>query len=317
MQKLSSEECEFGLVRGKYGAQHTVKYSELFYDGSTITHYTDLLGLVGIVESGGFWLSDHRFLNDTEEFENGRKLTRSVLNALCTKFRYAGFREVLEGASSCLQDLSEEPYYVCSFSSETDSLSNWRGYADDGRGISITFDNRGEGLLGSRFFFVMPILVASKVVYENRAKITTIVRTIRRFAREFATDIKAGREVWPREWSGDLSRMLAVKFINFKHPQYAAEHEIRLVVPTSHVKSFNGLKHRVKSDRIIPYADLVELYAKLSLYEDKENRRLPIREVRVGPTANQEVTLRSVSEYLHNKGYDSVRICKSEVPYRG
>src|SRR5690349_1749557 len=36
-------------------------------------HYTDLAGLVGIVDEGGIFLSDARFLNDSSELDFGRQ----------------------------------------------------------------------------------------------------------------------------------------------------------------------------------------------------------------------------------------------------
>lgn len=314
-------ESEFGLIRAKYSLDYSPKYSgvgRIFYQGNTITHYTDLRGLIGIVESGGLWLSDHRFLNDEEEVENGRKLTVSVLKSLSAKPRHALFKEVLSGASLCLENSSERPYFICSLSSEADSLVNWRGYGNNGRGISITFDNKVAFERNPRrFFFVPPILVASQVVYEEREKVATILHTLRRFAREFAVDVKAGRDVDTVEWSGDLSSWLAPKFINFKHHQYSTEKEVRLIATSANMQSFGRLKHRAQNDRIVPYLDLSELYSKLEIYEEEGSRRLPILEVRVGPTADQEVTMHSVKAFLRNSGYEDVRVCRSEVPFRG
>ena len=41
-------------------------------------HYTNLQGLIGIVESNELWLSDHRFLNDELEYEYGKQLALSL-----------------------------------------------------------------------------------------------------------------------------------------------------------------------------------------------------------------------------------------------
>ncbi|BCB61392.1 hypothetical protein HaloA020_20930 [Halomonas sp. A020] len=45
--------------------------------------------------------------------------------------------------------------------------------------------------------------------------------------------------------------------------------------------------------------------------------KLPIVEVRVGPAVNQDMTAKSIQEYLKYKGYEGGQVIKSDVPYRG
>lgn len=315
MDVTSPEECTLGFLRAQFNRGNPKHFDMdlFFYSGETISHYTDLSGLYGIVESGGFWLSDHRFLNDTEEFENGRKLTKNLLRKLIAKSRYSGFKEVLSETISQLENYSEQPYFVCSFSKKPDSLDQWRSYASNGQGISITFDNTRKSL---SHFFAIPILSVSKVLYDDREKLKLILRTIRRYRKEHLVDLEYGNRIDLEDWGSEMAKCLAIEFINFKHPEYSSEQEIRMAVSSSHLNHFKGIKHRVGKDRIIPYITSKDIYNE-SFEEHLGTDKLPITEVRIGPTSNQDMTAKSIEEYLIYKGYDSIKVIKSDVPYRG
>ena len=314
MDLSSPKECQFGFLRAKFNRDSYPKHFDIdlfFYSGKTLSHYTDLHGLYGIVESGGFWLSDHRFLNDTEEFENGRKLTSNLLERMANIDRHKTFSSVLKETIVKLSGYSEQAYYVCSFSKRADSLDQWKSYANNGHGISITFNNYQKK--PSSHFFVMPIMAASKVLYEDSDKVKILIRTIRRYESEYIKDIEHGNHIDLDDWSAQLAQRLAMEFINFKHPEYSSEEEIRMAVPTSYLHHFKGIKHRPSTDRIIPYITSKDIYDIGGLGEEL----LPISEIRVGPAINQDMTVRSIQEYMENKGYASVSVIKSNVPYRG
>ena len=315
MEIIDPKECTFGFLRAQFnrGSPKHFDMDLFFYTGGAISHYTNLGGLFGIVESGGFWLSDHRFLNDTEEFENGRKLTNSLLKSLAEKKVHNHFKDILLKTASQLESYCEDPYYVCSFSRKPDSLNQWRSYGGNGQGLSITFDNTKKSL---SHFFVMPIISVSKVLYSDSDKLKLILRTIRRYEKEYYVDLEHGNPINMEDWSDQLAKHLALEFINFKHPEYASEQEIRMAVSSSHLHHFQGIKHRVGKDSIIPYITSKDIYDK-SFEELLGTNKLPIIEVRVGPAVNQAMTAKSIKEYLTHKGYEGVSVIKSDVPYRG
>lgn len=74
--------------------------------------------------------------------------------------------------------------YVTCFSSSGDMLSQWRGYGNDGEGISIGFDEAWFKGLSSDYLF-------DKVRYNSRnqkavvrEEIESIIRTIRQYVKE-------------------------------------------------------------------------------------------------------------------------------------
>lgn len=177
----------FGLLRARFDAPYYLPHFDgerILFSGDRLTHYTDLHGLMGVIDAGGFWLSDHRFLNDSEEFENGRRLTLGLLDRLMKRIRYRLFRPVLEGVREHLATYQEDAYFIGSFSQAEDSLEQWRAYGRDGQGVALTFDLKA----GRRWFTVLPLMTARRVIYDDRQKARILLMQIRKYALEYQRD---------------------------------------------------------------------------------------------------------------------------------
>jgi hypothetical protein len=124
------------------------RYLKAEQDASTITvplyHYTDGLGLKGILESGRVWFTDYRHLNDPSELKHGIDMAHDVARRLGTGadgpvrlflerftdlFRHDNFAATLG-------------FFIACFSRARDDLGQWRAYADNGRGFAIGFAPR-------------------------------------------------------------------------------------------------------------------------------------------------------------------------------
>jgi hypothetical protein len=127
-------------------------------------HYTNTNGLCGIVQTGKFFATDIRFLNDSLEIENGannlKSIIKSIISKNISKFDKF-FDESLE--DSHIEDFSNYisdaivgsrafsltdamNIYVISFCQHKDSyhqknglLSQWRGYGS-GEGYCLVFE---------------------------------------------------------------------------------------------------------------------------------------------------------------------------------
>ncbi|TXC79088.1 DUF2971 domain-containing protein [Paraburkholderia azotifigens] len=316
MKHQSPHENKFGFLRAQFDYAYRARRFDIdlaFYSGLTLCHYTDLNGFVGIVDSAGFWLSDHRFLNDAQEFEDGRILTISLLRRMAEKKRYKNFRDVLGNVAASLEQHKEDPYYVCSFSKVPDSLDQWRAYGQNGAGISIVFGNSSGGRSP---FNLPPVLVTRKVVYDDHAKARILLAEIRKYAFEYELDVKHGNTIREDDWVSQMTTWLSMNFINFKHKAFASEQEVRLIVATDHIKEFHELKHRAGKYGIVPYVSTGG-WNQDNLASESESFRLPIEEVRVGPAANRDALIRSIEVFLTDKGYKNVLVKRSDVPFRG
>jgi hypothetical protein len=92
-----------------------------------MSHYTSAEGALGILQSGSLRFTDYAYLNDTREVTYGLDIMRSVLN---TDAIIAG-SQVLTKLKAHIEDGDPfSPYniYTASFSSDPDSLSQFRLY---------------------------------------------------------------------------------------------------------------------------------------------------------------------------------------------
>lgn len=105
-----------------------------------IYHYTDVASALAILRTGHFWFTERVHLNDTLELQYGLRIAHEMFD---TSIKAAGPTVPLSAADHFIREvelgLVEFGYWVASFSYEGDDLSQWRSYADDGRGVCLGF----------------------------------------------------------------------------------------------------------------------------------------------------------------------------------
>lgn len=277
-----------------------------------LTHYTNLAGLVGILESGGFWLSDIRYLNDAEEYEHGRKLSCELIDKLALRLRYQPFSEVLKIAREIIMSPVEEPIFVACFSTEPDSLEQWRAYASGDDGVALVFENKSEV---NNPFMAEPRMHSSRAIYDDDKKKRVILSALSRHSIEYKKELLTGNTLTlePNRWARSLAAVLSNAFVTFKHRAFATESEVRVITQSSQIARMNGkIQYRVRQGRIVPFVNSSIFYG-----DTGANRLLPLREVIVGPIAAQSVTIESIRTFLGNTGYSDVPVRPSSIPYRG
>jgi hypothetical protein len=109
-----------------------------------IYHYTNDVGLTGILDSGKIWFTDIFDLNDPSELSHGFAHAVNILKRTAaggppeSKLFAQQFEAFLTQGG--IQAVAH--YFVCSFSSNSDDLGQWRAYGDNGRGYALGFDAR-------------------------------------------------------------------------------------------------------------------------------------------------------------------------------
>lgn len=98
-------------------------------------HYCPLDAFVGIIQSKQIWLTNIFCMNDAAEHYWLRRVAQDILQ------RKPHADETLSKsfASKLFPKEEDTDLYCCCFSRADDSLSQWRAYADDGRGVAIGF----------------------------------------------------------------------------------------------------------------------------------------------------------------------------------
>lgn len=107
---------------------------------SVLYHYTNQVGLIGILQHKALWATHIHFLNDLKEFWHNLENTKSALQSRIKisndeREKYQ-LNELLGDTSS----ISDTQTYITSFSARRDSLSLWRGYVGNQPGFALGFD---------------------------------------------------------------------------------------------------------------------------------------------------------------------------------
>jgi len=102
-------------------------------------HYTDAAGLLGMLNSGSIWLTDHRFLNDKSELEHTHGTLRELLASKEDQSPSTQAKKLYDAIRLYARTESSQDIHIFSLTEDPDDLSQWRGYAREGLGFTIGF----------------------------------------------------------------------------------------------------------------------------------------------------------------------------------
>jgi hypothetical protein len=272
--------------------------------GQKLCHYTTLEGAIGIVTRGDLWLSNARFSNDDEEMNYGHRLLDVVLAELEGE---AAFNtpelEFLKNVRACIETTRGQYVYICCFCEQDNLLSQWRGYAENGGGVSIEFDPQS-------FIAVTGpdsqhgLMRLWKVFYTKEQQQRIIRQCIDYPGWKLGT--------------GDERVRLTVDALQFflptfKSSDFREEQERRLVFsPYPGISPRPGFRRR--GALLVPYYSLRELSDPSST---GAGMRLGINHVLIGPGPQKMLNVESVRMMLAEYGYTNVPVEASSTPFRG
>jgi hypothetical protein len=274
-------------------------------------HYTNDVGLRGILESGKLWLTDILSLNDPSELSHGLSHASAILRGRAangppeSKQFAADFEEMIR-----LRKVQKSGnYFICSFSSTGDDLGQWRAYADNGRGYALGFD---ADALEEAFIREAgaPIQKAFPVAYSD-AGLIEIHRNI--IDKMFALiSLPHHRDLGDdaiNAYVAELYTLITVHALHaglhFKHGAYANEQEYRFmqVYPASNQPT---VKLRTRSYSSIPYRE----------FDWKNAGRNVLKKIVIGPAADVERASAFAKESLLLADQQAVAMACSAIPYR-
>ncbi len=282
------------------------------WEGSEMCHYTNLHGLIGIVENSELWLSDHRFVNDPQEYVFGKEMAFRILNEQLSCENDKRLTKLLYNTAKRLEEKTNEVFYIACFSKTADSLDQWKAYGNSIDSVCLVFDNdinkgREANLTD------IPGVVPVEVFYDKDLQERSLTNTLQLFRTGFM-EAKTDFEVlghWVKsEWINTLSFIIEKHFIQFKDDAYRTEQEIRLVLSGVLVKNKSTIRHRAGNGRIIPY--LTTNYLRKQKAEF-----LPVKQVIIGPRCIDDTLVTGIRTLLDNKGYQNVPVTRSKVQFRG
>lgn len=276
-------------------------------------HYTTAKGLCGIVESGKIWTTDIFYLNDSEEFLGGIKLTQKHLETLRDDFKIKQEAKKVSLIDRYLKDLENIApdnglhTYLCSFSTSDDELSQWRAYCPKGV-YAIGFPTDPLYALAKKHDFVLKqciyTLTEQKKVVEE-----TVNETINDEILTAEEIVLAGPSVQSLTEvvaSNKLVWKLAEVCPILKNATFESEAEWRLISKPRSDNWKKKRKFRSHMDMLVPF---------LEFDLNNDNLWKNVR-VTVGPTPHPKESRWAVKKLLTNKTGFEHPVKKTKVPFR-
>jgi hypothetical protein len=313
---------------------------------SSVFHYTDSVGLLGILSSKSLFATDYRYLNDISEGSLIRDLILPILEDEITEINLKlrergllkgfyeyhgarGHRLQAEGFYKSLVNSLDEttPPFVLSFCRHTEEktikhglLSQWRGYAGSA-GFAIEFDEPELVKLieVENDMFAYAWIKSDYVRYKgygdlfNREKYRGVAgELIRRIFK--SSDIS---DVTGHMGLKELDEVM-VDFANtapfLKHEGFQEEEEYRIIagrvdqekIGPASTRRVKKIQFRSKEGLVVPYIKLFE----------GSPRDLPITSIIVGPHQFQDQQEAAVRMALKSTPFSKAQVRLSAIPFR-
>ncbi|CAN7676079.1 DUF2971 domain-containing protein [Mesorhizobium sp. LjNodule214] len=252
-----------------------------------LSHYTDLSGLLGIIEKGQFWASNVSFLNDREELRHDLEYLRKILKGnrgrANSRWTTALKNAVAEIDKSGIPDI----YAVC-FCQRSDELSLWRGYGQANQNVSIQFrTTKLKSMLSDHS------VKLSAVLYVEKEKIKFLTEGLSLTYKNNFDDDRLTRAAL-----SEITRRIPL----CKHYGFRDEREWRAV--TRPMKD-DEVFFRTSRGVLVPY---------LKIGPEKADE-MGFESITVGPGPDPELTAQSIRQLLLKYKVD-IPVKVSSVPFR-
>ena len=295
-------------------------------------HYTSFAVLLSIVEKRELWLTDFRFLNDSEEFHFARSMVENSLADYNFTRKAEMFRDLAKDAAAHMQSFDDlvknlkarlisthfdadniyarynlSAYYmpyIFSLSDDGDSLSQWRAYGNGEVCIEFDVPKLMELGLGQ----------ISKVEYKKRTeKDVRIDEALDKFFddvnKQFVAYGRIDRETI-EDGSQDLGSTFKSTFkpINIKHAGFQDESEWRLVIEISPLTEKSGATFVTAGRYLTPRI-------RVSILNKTTSTLDVISAVVFGPGTDRQLAAHSITAL--NETMNTKINCRfSDIPYR-
>lgn len=283
---------------------------------SILWHYTSGDGLIGIIGSGEFWVTQVSCVNDATEIRYSRLLLRQALiekrqNSNAGDDETVLYDTAIDALSTNITPLSE--WFIGCLSAEDDDLSQWRAYGGGEGGYAIAFDTA----LLLHCLSLDGNLLAQVCYNENihrRIALSVADSTVDFYLRGLAARPGADRKEWTGAFLTEWAKAIGYVAPAIKHPGFKREREWRLL---RQLRDFDlpRLKFRQRQSMLARHLPLALRNRTLAV----DNGLLPIVGVCVGPSRHQEISRVSVADLLRAKGYSEQvykNVSVSAVPFQ-
>ena len=258
-----------------------------------VYHYTREDAFVAIVDSGCFWATSHRHLNDSREFSYGFELVRRLLDEQIDGESLPQLWGFFSYVKAIVEDAGQTPYayYVACFCEEFESRSQWERYAGDGTGVCLAIHPWYLGPPGRAFHY-------TRVLYDldaQREILSHPLRTVRKFLLQHLAHGPLDPTV--AEHAAAFTYMHLIHWMaTVKEAEWASEREWRMMLQV-------GENERPFVRRRASPAGLVPFITCEGRNEVEFDGRLPFLDITVGPRSDADAVER-LTRFLRSRGYD-------------
>lgn len=254
-----------------------------------VYHYTSLSSLLSILATNTIWCSYVKSANDPTEVQYG-------IDIVCQKLRFGWpqsqhqYQEVI--------DALRINHFVGSFSALSDSLPQWRAYCRGGRGVAVEVEvDSISGDTGP----AAPLFARVEYIRDKQEATVALVTD------EYANWLARARPEYAerQRMVNSLVEHIAILSATFKHPSYASEGEVRIIVTAP--PDPDSLPVRASLTELIPYVSVPLSAAGVALN---------IRRIIVGPCLDWRTVASQIRSHLRHLGRDDVALDCSSVKMR-
>jgi DUF2971 family protein len=296
------------IINSKLGHLESVEPPPMIY------HYTNDLGLRGILESGQLWLTDIFALNDPSELKHGFSHAVDILSSKSANGPPESQIFVRHFADFGLQGAIPlgAHYFLCSFSSRGDDLGQWRAYADNGRGYALGFDAQTlENAFTKENGLAVPNNGTFPVQYND-----ALLREVFQLVIEQVFDLISlpRRRNLPGDvinaYMGELQLLLTLHTLHpvvfFKNEAYINEQEYRFLQIHRADLPPPSVKLRTRPYSLVRYRE----------FDWKGVASVALKKIIIGPAADRQKAAQFATDCLRFFHVGTVDLIHSEIPYR-
>jgi hypothetical protein len=273
---------------------------------TTVYHYTDSAGLIGIIEHKKIWATNVWFMNDTGEATFGWDLVREFLRERkeeATSKQEEGMIDIAIGTTRRINKSTTTfaHTYIACFSQKGNDLSQWRASGRE-KGFSIGFDSATLNQIAEGVGGETPVPSLVKVEYERSAQRKVLQELYQQDVLSHIDDLSDASDhgVWFL-----VHANTAVS--SMKHEAFSSEAEWRLRFFLTGNASI--IKFRDSSIGITPYIEVPPSDPETTIIN-------AIEEIQIGPQRHADIAMRAVEQLLARNGVTGVEVRPSTIPLR-
>lgn len=261
-------------------------------------HYCSVDTFYNILQTGTIRFGNPLNMNDSAEIIWLLKMVKDFVSKIGKYNSILESWDLIENISRNLLQEMDCPYIFC-LSKDKDVLSQWRSYADDGKGVAIGFN---VGLIEEKYF-----LYGTDVIYDKEKQYEIISQKIREDdLMKLNNAVKKGDSAEIYRKSQKLVSYILQDATRCKNPAFQEEKEYRLYCGYNKgynrpkEKNISEIKFRVNDCSIIPFRELCFKGLEYNL----------INNIVVGPKSS--INDRNLWLFLENNGINWIEFDSKE-----